>query len=640
MTFYLVSAFLYLAAAVIMVPLAKRFGLGSVLGYLMAGIIIGPALGLVGQETNTIQHFAEFGVVMMLFLVGLELEPKSLWKMRHKLLGLGGLQVLLTMIAIAGLALAFGLAWQTSLAIGMIFSLSSTAIVLQTLSEKHLTNTEGGRNAFSVLLVQDIAVIPMLALLPLLALAQFAPETSTVASDGHHTQTLLEMLPPWASALAVLASIIVVVVIGHFLARPLFKMVAEAKLRELFVASALLLVIGIAALMSLVGVSPALGTFLAGVMLANSEFKHELESNIEPFKGLLLGLFFITVGAGINFVVLFENALLVTGLVLAVMIIKGVILLGIAMAFKLKNVGGWLFVLSLAQAGEFGFVLINFSVSQSVLPPDIVQILLLVVAITMFLTPLLFIAYDRIIVPRYQSKSEEAQSDNIEERGKVIIAGIGRYGQIVNRMLTASGVSTVVLDARASQVETVRSVDIKSYFGDATRPEMLHTAGIEEAQMIVIAVDDHHGAVELTHHVKQFHPHVYILARAFDRGHGYQLRAAGADSVVSETFYSALETGSSALKQLGFHPFRVEQKMHAYEHVEEAASDELYEAWKTGSEGERYSSDFRQLFLKLEQAFKTALQRERHEKHLSEDRGWAPPPKRYTDELKDNDQSH
>ncbi|MGB0216629.1 MAG: monovalent cation:proton antiporter-2 (CPA2) family protein, partial [Alteromonas oceani] len=308
MTGYFLQAFIYLLAAVIAVPVAKRFGLGSVLGYLIAGLIIGPVLGLVGEETNAIQHFAEFGVVMMLFLVGMELEPKALWNMKLRLLGLGGLQLLLTSAVITGIAMIAGLSWQVALTIGLIFALSSTAIVLQTFQEKGLQQTEGARGAFSILLFQDIAVIPMLALIPLLALPELASAINeTAGQNAGHGDSLVEGLPGWLYGLVIIASIAFVTVGGHYLSRPLFRFVASSGLREIFTATALMLVIGIAALMGLVGLSPALGAFLAGVVLANSEFRHELKANIEPFKGLLLGLFFITVGAGIHFATLTEN---------------------------------------------------------------------------------------------------------------------------------------------------------------------------------------------------------------------------------------------------------------------------------------------------------------------------------------------
>ncbi|MFS1908763.1 monovalent cation:proton antiporter-2 (CPA2) family protein [Vibrio lentus] len=634
MTGYFLQAFIYLLAAVIAVPIAKRLGLGSVLGYLIAGVVIGPIIGLVGEETTTIQHFAEFGVVMMLFLVGLELEPKMLWAMRNRLMGLGGLQVGGTTAIVMGIALFFGQPWTIALTIGLIFALSSTAIVLQTFNEKGLSKTEGGKNAFSVLLFQDIAVIPMLAFIPLLALPELieaAQSAVASASDHHEELSLVVGLPGWAYGLVITASIAIVVVGGHFLSRPLFRFVASSGLREIFTATALMLVIGIAALMSLVGLSPALGTFLAGVVLANSEFRHELESNIDPFKGLLLGLFFITVGAGINFDVLFNDFGLIIGLTLGVMLLKALVLFTLALIFKIKNSDRWLFTLSLAQAGEFGFVLLSFSAQNHVLPADIVQTLSLVVALSMFLTPGLFILFDKVILPRYEQESNDREADTIEEKGTVIIAGIGRFGQIVNRLLVSNDVNTVVLDHQANQVDLLRSINIKSYFGDATRHDLLHTAGIEEAAMLVVAIDNQDSSVELVKYVKHTYPNVKILARAFDRGHSYRLREAGADSVVSETYHSALEMGAEALRSLGHHPFFVEQQKSTYQRVESRKSEKLYQAWSDAEENPRYDNNYRQIFIHLEEAMKEDMKKDRSDKHSRSERGWTPPPKGYAD---------
>jgi len=395
----LLLATLLLGAAVIAVPLASRLGLGSVLGYLLAGVAIGP---IIGAEAAELQHVAEFGVVMMLFLIGLELDPRALWGMRHRLIGLGGLQISLTTLLITAGFMALGQPWQTALAIGLVFALSSTAIVLQTLSEKGLMQTSGGRNTFSVLLTQDIAVIPMLALLPLLAITQAVrvnPDGSmqrgpVVDETAHHSVSLVQDLPAWGVTLVTIAAVASVILVGIFLTRPLFRYIHHARLREMYTALALLIVVSIAALMGLVGLSAALGTFLAGVVLANSEFRHELESDLEPFKGLLLGLFFITVGAGINFDVLMNDPMWILGLTLAMMFTKGMVLYVLAVLFKLHGRARWLFTLSLAQAGEFGFVLVAFSVQQNVLGTSLSAELLLVIALSMMITPLLFIVYD------------------------------------------------------------------------------------------------------------------------------------------------------------------------------------------------------------------------------------------------------
>ncbi|EPU9485062.1 monovalent cation:proton antiporter-2 (CPA2) family protein [Vibrio vulnificus] len=638
MTQIFLQAFIYLIAAVIAVPLAKRFGLGSVLGYLIAGVVIGPIVGLVGEETTTIQHFAEFGVVMMLFLVGLELEPKMLWAMRNRLLGLGGLQVAGTAGIIVAIAVYFGQVWTTALAIGLIFALSSTAIVLQTFNEKRLSKTEGGKNAFSVLLFQDIAVIPMLAFIPLLALPELveqAQQSIQSASEHHEQLSLVAGLPGWAYGIVITLSIGVVIVGGHYLSRPIFRYVADSRLREIFTAAALMLVIGIAALMSLVGLSPALGTFLAGVMLANSEFRHELESNIEPFKGLLLGLFFITVGAGIDFTILFNKFGTIIGLTLAVMLLKALVLLALSFIFRIKGSDRWLFALSLAQAGEFGFVLLSFSVQNHVISTPLSQQLSLVVAISMFLTPGLFILFDRVILPKFATKFNERADDDIDEKGTVIIAGIGRFGQIVNRLLLSNGIKTVALDYQANQVDVMRQIGTQAYFGDVTRPDILHTAGIEEAAAIVVAIDNRDASVELVKQVKHAYPSVKIIARAFDRGHGYRLRQAGADVIESETYHSALEVGGQTMKLLGVHPFFVEQQKMRYKRVENRKSDSLYSAWLDDSEGERFDNNYRKLFMQLEEKMMLEMQKDRHTNLSRSERGWTPPPKDYADDLQE-----
>jgi monovalent cation:proton antiporter-2 (CPA2) family protein len=628
MTGLLLEAFIYLLAAVVAVPVAKRLGLGSVLGYLVAGVAIGPVLGLVGtQESREIQHYAEFGVVMMLFIVGLELEPAMLWRMRAKLLGLGGLQVVATAGVLSAISWQLGLDWRTALAVGLLLSLSSTAIVLQTFQEKGLSRAEGARGAFSVLLFQDIAVIPILALIPLLALPELATHAGADHGDGGHADlSLVDDLSGWLYALLVVGAIGAVIVGGHYLSRPLFRLVANTGLREAFTAAALMLVIGIAVLMNLVGLSPALGTFLAGVVLANSEFRHELESDIEPFKGLLLGLFFITVGAGVQVDVVADNALLLAGLTVGVIVIKALLLFLLSLAFRIRRADGWLFTLSLAQAGEFGFVLISYASQNSVLPPDLVPLLSAVVALSMFLTPLLFIAFDRLVMPRYAANESQRDGDTIDERAPVIIAGIGRFGQIVNRMLRANGVPTVVLDRNPQQIDNMREVRIKSYYGDATRPDLLHAAGIDEAALLVVAIDDQEDALALVRAMKKAHPKLRIIARAYDRGHLYALWEAGVDWVVSETYHSALETAKEALRSVAFSPERVDTLAAAFDQAEARGRDVLYQAWLGKDDGERFGRDFRSLYIELEEALQTLMRSDRDEgRECDASQCWTPP---------------
>ena len=594
---FLFFAAIYLTAAVLAVPLATRFGMGSVLGYLLAGIMIGPVFGLVGSETQDLQHFAEFGVVMMLFLIGLELDPRALWNMRHKLLGLGGLQVVVTTAAVSFGALQLGYAGQTALAIGLILALSSTAIVMQTLSEKNLTRTLGGRSAFSVLLTQDIAVIPMLALVPLLAVARapsIAPDGSltrtvgehaTTAADGHHGSPLASLvadMPAWGVTLMTIGAILAIILVGHYLTRPLFRVIHATGLPEMFTIVALLIVVGIAVVMNTVGLSPALGTFLAGVVLANSEFRHQLESNIEPFKGLLLGLFFMTVGAGINYHLLFSSFAQIASLTIALMLIKGVILYTIGTLFKLRGEHRWLFTLGLAQAGEFGFVLTSFSLQTNVIETALAERLLLIIALSMLMTPLFFIVHGILARRKAVHGEHTADADEIDELQPVIIAGVGRFGQVVNRMLQMSGFRATVLDNDLRTVELMRKFGVKSFFGDPTRPELLHAAGLAEAKVLVAALDDKDMNTRLVAFARQERPDLNIVARARDRLHVYELYNAGADHIVRELFDSSLRAGRYVLEDLGLSEFEAHALETAfYKHDRQALRD-LADLWKPG----------------------------------------------------------
>jgi monovalent cation:proton antiporter-2 (CPA2) family protein len=464
-----------------------------VLGYLLAGVAIGPfGFRLLSTGGENVMHVAEFGVVMMLFVIGLELEPRLLWRLRASILGLGGLQVTVTSLVLAVLAhVAAGLAWPAALAVGMTLSLSSTAIVLQTLNEKGLMSTRGGQSAFAVLLFQDIAVIPMLALFPLLA-THASGGGGRGGRDAHGAAaTWVSGLPGWAHTAAVLAAVAVVVLGGRYLVRPLFRAIARTRLREMFTAATLLLVIGIALLMTQVGVSAALGTFLAGVVLANSEYRHELEGDIEPFKGLLLGLFFISVGTSIDFALLGAQPLLIVGLVLAVLAVKLGVLLALGRAFRLGADQSLLLAFALPQVGEFAFVLFSFANQSRVLAPVVTAPLVAVVALSMALTPLLLLAYERLVQPRFgQCKpATERAADAVEERNSVIIAGFGGFGSTVGRLLRANGIAATVLDSDSDRVELLRGLGLTVYYGDATRVELLEAAGAERARVIVLALD-------------------------------------------------------------------------------------------------------------------------------------------------------
>ncbi len=620
---FLAQAALYLVAAVLAVPIATRFGLGSVLGYLLAGIVLGPILGFVGAESQDLQHFAEFGVVMLLFLIGLELEPRALWEMRHRLLGLGGLQIVLSMALITAGAMALGQPFNTALALSMIFALSSTAIVLQTLNEKGLMQTNGGRATFSVLLTQDVAVIPMLATLPLLAL----PSIATLAPDGsitrpsdaahdeaYHAVSLVEGLPGWGVTLVTLGAVAVVILFGVFAMRPAFRFVHLAKLRELYTAFALLIVTGIAVLMQLVGLSPALGAFLAGVVLANSEFRHEMESHIEPFKGLLLGLFFITVGAGINFGVFARQPFTVLGLTFALIAIKALVLFGLALLFRLKAMDRSLFTLGLAQAGEFGFVLISFSLQQNVLPQGTAQIALLVIAFSMLLTPILFIANEQL-AKRLLDKGDDPKHDEIDEQQPIIIAGVGRFGQMVNRLVQMGGFKTIVLDNDLATIELMRSYGFRGFFGDPTRPELLHAAGLAKARVLVVAIDDKKAAVALVKYARKERPDIFIVARAHDRTHVYELTQAGADKAIREMFDSSLRAGRYVLETMGLADFEASEMEHFFFRRDREALRELAALWDPEvpiAKNEAYQARSKELNKTLETELATRLEDQRN----------------------------
>ncbi len=589
----LLQASIYLGAAVLVVPFAVRWGLGSVLGYIAAGILMGPVLGLAGAATHDLQQVAEFGVVLMLFLIGLELEPKTLWEMRHKLLGMGGAQIALTALAVAYALWGIGQIWSVALVLGLLLSLSSTAIVLQSLQEKNLMRSAGGRSAFSVLLMQDMALIPILALIPLMALpeiqgplaAQFGIEN---ASDGTVVEgaaepliSLVQSLPNWAATLLTLAIVAGIVLAGHYLSRPIFRFVHAAKLPEMSTFISLLMVLGIAFMMMLVGLSPALGTFVAGVVLANSEFRHQLEADLRPFKGLLLGLFFMTVGVGIDFGILLRAPFTVIGLTLGLMLIKALVLYAISAAFKLRHSDRWLFSLSLAQGGEFGFVIISFARSEGALPLAAGQMALLVISLSMLLTPLLFLGNDAL--NRYfGARKPERAPDVINETGQIIIAGIGRFGQVVNRLVRGSGLRTVVLDNDMTTIETMRRFGIKGFFGDPSRPELLEAAGLATAQVMVVAVDDRDTATRIVKFVRGARPDIHIVARARDRVHVYELYQAGANDIVRETFDSSVRAGRYVLENMGFSDYEAAKVSQTFARVDRAAMRDLAQIWVPG----------------------------------------------------------
>ena len=462
----LYQAFIYLLAAIVAVPLAKRLGLGSVIGYLLAGAVIGPYALRFVDGGGDVMHFAEFGVVMMLFVIGLDLRPALLWQMRRPILGLGGLQVLGTAIVVGLVGLWLGLPWKSALAVGLTLAMSSTAIVLQSLSERGLMKTPGGEAAFAVLLFQDIAIIPILALMPLLAIDANAQTTTHAGVIGS--------LPGWEQALLVVAAVTAIVFAGRFLLRPFFRYIARTRLREMFTATALFIVVGIALLMQKLGLSPALGTFVAGVVLAESEYRVQLEADIEPFKGLLLGLFFISVGASIDFSLIAHRPGTIALIVAALLALKFVVLLALGRVFKLKAGEGMLFAFALAQGGEFAFVLFSFATQNAVLPAEIANLLVASVALSMAVAPILLMIEEKFVRPRFQKCEPERPFDQIDEHDNpVILAGFGRFGHIVGRLLRANGFGTTVLDHDADQVEMLGRFGMKSFYGDASRLDLL-----------------------------------------------------------------------------------------------------------------------------------------------------------------------
>ncbi len=543
---FLLGALLYLAAAVISAPIAKRLGLGSVLGFLAAGAIIGPSmLGLIGHGSEAVQHFAEFGVIMMLFLVGLELEPSKLWQLRKKIFGLGLAQVLGVAVVIGAASLWISTGWRESLAIGLILALSSTAIVLQTMEEKGLLKTPVGQSTFSVLLFQDISVIPMLALLPLLAVAGHV-------SGADHSASLIGGYAVWVQALLTIGAVLLVLVGGRYISRPLFRIVADTGSREIFVAFALLMVVGITLLMGLVGLSAALGTFLAGVVLADSEYRHELEMDLQPFKGLLLAIFFIAVGAGIDFSLL-QSAPVYLGLgLLAFITLKLLTHFVVSKSFGLATPDQSRFSFALAQGSEFGFVLITLCAGLGLLTGQMPSMLTAVIALSMAAAPILMMLDEKLLQPRFADGDFARDADVIEHEGvDVIIAGHGRFGMTVARVLKAQGHRTVALDFDSSQIDTLRKFGFKAFYGDALRLDLLEAAGAKQAKLMIIAIDEAEKISELVKIAKHNYPNLRLLVRAYDRAHAVEVLREGVSDVYREVFGSSMYMALDALVALG-----------------------------------------------------------------------------------------
>jgi glutathione-regulated potassium-efflux system ancillary protein KefC len=537
---WLTNSLVYLAAAVIAVPLSRYLGLGSIIGYLAAGIAIGPwGLGLV-SNVQDILHFAEFGVVLMLFLIGLELEPRRLWSLRRPIFGWGSAQMLGCTALLGAAAMAAGLSWQVSLVAALGLALSSTASALQTMGERNMLGTSSGQAGFSILLFQDVAAIPILALLPLLG-----GVADAVSATGANR---------WLEAAKILAVVGSIVLGGRLLLRPLLRWIAKSKTPEIFTAAALLLVLANAALMQLVGLSMALGAFLAGVLLAESEYRRELETDIEPFKGLLLGLFFIAVGMSIDFGVLREQAALMALLVLAFLALKAVVIWGLARAMGLPSQERPVFTLLLAQGGEFAFVVFQAAAGADVIAPQTSSLLIGAVTVSMLLGPLLLVLVDKLVLPRFARGRKTLEEISEPQQAPVIIAGFGRYGQIVGRLLAAQGVAATVLDHDADMIEAARSFGYKVFYGDATRLDLLRTAGAHTAKVLVIAVDDTAQSLKIVELAREHFPQLALVARARDVTHWNELRDRGVMRVERELFESSLRSGRTVLEVLGFAP--------------------------------------------------------------------------------------
>ena len=589
------EALIFLAAAVVCVPIAARLGLGSILGYLIAGAAIGPwGFALIPDAAST-ATLAELGVVLMLFVIGLELDPRRLLSMRKAVFGGGSLQLAACGVVLAAGLAAVGLPWQAAVVAGLALALSSTAIAVQAMNERNELGTPTGGAAFAVLLFQDMAAIPLIALVPLLA----------------HVATP-DAKPVWMRIAIGLVAVAAVVFIGRYLTRPVLRLIARVRQRELFTAFALLLVIGIAELVSLAGLSMGLGAFLAGVLLADSEFRHALETDIEPFKGLLLGLFFISVGMTIDFGLLASRPLAVAGLLAAFIVLKTGTLWLVARAIGITPRQRWLFAFLLSQGGEFAFVVFASARLAGVIPGDWIGVLTIVVALSMAATPLMLLAHDRYLCRRAESAREP---DPIDAQGPVIIAGFGRFGQIVGRLLLANDVRPVVLDHDPEQVETLRRFGYRVYYGDATRLDLLQAAGLAQARLLVNAIDGVEDSIALVDRVRANHPGLRIIARARNVSHYLELRLRGVEVIERETFESALRAGRAALEAMGIDRYRAREMADAFRRHNLATVESQLAVYKDET---RYLASARAGREELEEQFRR--DRERFEREQGN--GW------------------
>jgi glutathione-regulated potassium-efflux system ancillary protein KefC len=556
----LLDALIFLAAAVICVPLAKWAGLGSVLGYLIAGCVIGPwGLGFV-SDPESILRFAEFGVVLMLFLVGLELDVKEVMALRRPVFGGGSVQMLACGLALAAALLLLGLSWQAALVAGLALAISSTAIAVQNMAERNLLTAPVGRNVIAVSIFQDISAIPLMAAVPLFAVGVAGAATADAGS-------------PWLAVAKGLGAIVAVLVIGSLIMPPLMRLIAKAGVREIFTALALLLVIGISELMTLAGLSMALGAFIAGVLLAQSEYRKALQADIEPFKGLLLGLFFIAVGMSIDFGVVRGAPLLLAAMVLGFIVIKGLVVAAIAPVLGGRGRERWLYAALLTPGSEFAFVVFGVAREARVLPGQWEPLLTAAVALSMACAPLLLIAYDKLVARQARAQRD---ADAVTDEGHgVVIAGFGRYGQIVGRMLLAHGLRPTVLDHDPDNIDFIRQFGYKVFYGDATRRDLLESAGIAKAKLLVVAIDGVEDSLQLVDLVRGDFPQVSIVARARNVRHWLELTERGVTAVQRETFDSALRSGRDALQVLGLAPYEAREFAEAFRRQNEATLQAL-----------------------------------------------------------------
>ena len=562
---------IFLGAAIIMVPLGKKLGLSSVIGYILGGILIGPfCLQLTGRDAADIMHASELGVVMLLFLVGLELEPHKLWQIRKRILGLGLSQMILSIVGIFFVFYVAGFGLKKSLIISLCFAMSSTAIVLQTLKEKNLFRTVSGESSFSILLFQDIAVIPILALLP------FLSKSESAVKQSDHQEILLQYVPDWLQPFTVILGVLALILLGRYIFIPFLRFVSKSGLNELLTAASLFLIIGVSELMISVGLSPALGAFIAGVMLANSEFRHELESDIDPFKGLLLAVFFVSVGATINFNIIAEKPFFIFSAAFIVLAIKAVVLFGIGKYYKMNNEQSFFLAFALSQVGEFAFVLVNFAASLYLIDYQANSELMAIVAITMCISPLLLIFKEKVLDNRFiKQKNEENIELGIIKQRKIIIVGFGFFGSTVGRLLKANGIRSTVLDNDPDRVALLRSNGFNVYYGDATKPALLRAAGIEEAELLVLCLDDVEKNKFLVDYCKENYPDLKIFVRAKNRLDAYDFLNKNVNNIYRETLGTAVDMAVDILKENGMRKYTARRMGKRFMLIDKAMTKRL-----------------------------------------------------------------